>query len=215
MQTLAATFNEYQQSLFNTGSGEIAFAEVLLTSHLGVDTHWLLSKRRQADAMSKPFIGVVHVVIADSGMACHSVVPDAHGVVVPFDADLQISRDGDVLQLEIVVSVLPSWDQTLDRTLNKSWRSASDSSSFNPMMRRVKPGLMYRAFSPVAWKRLAKCRTIESNCNGRAYRMHAHDRMVVLDRLPANELAISPRVLGLSKAIVLSLQAFEQALNRI
>ena len=47
----------------------------------------------------------------------------------------------------------------------------------------------------------------------RAYRMHAHDRMVVLHRLSANEFAISPRVLGLSKAIVLSLQAFEQALN--
>ena len=45
--------------------------------------------------------------------------------------------------------------------------------------------------------------------------MHAHDRMVVLHRLSANELAISPRILGLSEAIVLSLQAFEQALDRV
>lgn len=91
---------EYQQDLFNAESREIAFTEVLLTNHLGVDTHRLLCKRRQADAMSKPFIGIMHVVIADGRVACHSVVPDTHGTVIPFDADLQISRDGDVLLLE-------------------------------------------------------------------------------------------------------------------
>jgi len=45
--------------------------------------------------------------------------------------------------------------------------------------------------------------------------MHAHDRMVVLYRLSANELAISPRVLGLSETIVLGFQAFEQTLDRV
>lgn len=45
--------------------------------------------------------------------------------------------------------------------------------------------------------------------------MDAHDRMVVLHRLSANELAISPRVLSLSETIVLSFQTFEQALDGV
>ena len=77
----------------------------MLAHGLAVDTHWLLCQRCQADTMPKPFIGVVHVIVADSGMTCHSVVPDTHGTIIPFDADLQISRDGYVLRVELLVSV--------------------------------------------------------------------------------------------------------------
>jgi hypothetical protein len=80
---------------------------------------------------------------------------------------------------------------------------------------------MYKAFSPVAWEWSAVCRKEKAirmtTIYGReiAYRMHAHDRMVILHRLSANELAISPRVFGLSETVVLSLQAFKQTLDRI
>ena len=74
--------------LFDTDSREIALAELLLADQLPFDAHRLLCKRRQADTMSEPFVGIVHVVIADGGVACHSVVPDAHGAIVPLDADL-------------------------------------------------------------------------------------------------------------------------------
>jgi hypothetical protein len=47
--------------------------------------------------MSKPFIRIVHVVVADSCVGRYPVVPDAHGAIVPFDANLEISRDGNVL----------------------------------------------------------------------------------------------------------------------
>ena len=52
--------------------------------------------------MSQALFRIVHVVIADGGVACHSVVPDAHGAIIPFDADLQISRNGDVLLLGVL-----------------------------------------------------------------------------------------------------------------
>jgi hypothetical protein len=68
-----------------------------LVHNLALDTHRLLRKRRQANTMSKPFIRIMHIVIADSGMGRHSVVPDTHGAIVPFDANLEISRDGNVL----------------------------------------------------------------------------------------------------------------------
>ena len=40
--------------------------------------------------------------------------------------------------------------ETLSQTLNKSCSKASDSSCFTPMIRFVKPGLIYNAFCPVA-----------------------------------------------------------------
>jgi len=45
--------------------------------------------------------------------------------------------------------------------------------------------------------------------------MHANNRMVILYRLSANELAISPGILSLSKATVLGFQTFEQTLDGV
>jgi hypothetical protein len=49
--------------------------------------------------MSETLVGTVDVVIADSSMARHSVVPNTHGTIIPLDANLQISRNRDVLRL--------------------------------------------------------------------------------------------------------------------
>lgn len=68
------------------------------TRTLALYTHGLLSKRRQANTMSKPFIRIMHVVVADGSVARHSVVPNTNSAVVPFDTDLQIGGDGDVLE---------------------------------------------------------------------------------------------------------------------
>jgi hypothetical protein len=48
--------------------------------------------------MSETFLGIVHVVIAGSSVTSNPVVPDAHGTIVPLDTDLQVGRDGDVLE---------------------------------------------------------------------------------------------------------------------
>jgi hypothetical protein len=47
--------------------------------------------------MSESFVGVVNVVVADSSVACYPVVPDTHGTIVPLHTDLQVGRNGDVL----------------------------------------------------------------------------------------------------------------------
>ena len=94
---LTTKINAYHQSSFSTDLRGIAQTELLLTNQLSIDTHRLLCKRRQANAMSKPFVRIMHVVIADSRVARHSVVPDTHGTIIPFDADLQIGRNRDML----------------------------------------------------------------------------------------------------------------------
>jgi hypothetical protein len=33
------------------------------------------------------------------GVACHSVISETHGTIIPFHADLQISRNSDMLSL--------------------------------------------------------------------------------------------------------------------
>jgi hypothetical protein len=43
--------------------------------------------------------------------------------------------------------------------------------------------------------------------------MHPHNRMIVPHRLPANKLAIAPRILSLSETIMLGFQSFEQAFD--
>lgn len=92
------TCSKYRQFLCNdTNPREIAVADVLLMTQLAIDTNWLLCKRRQANAMAQPFIRIMHVVIANRGVTCHSVVPDIHGTIIPLDADLQISRNRNML----------------------------------------------------------------------------------------------------------------------
>ena len=86
----------------NTEPHRIASAKLLLTTQLAINTHRLLCKRRQAYAMAQSFIRIMHVVIADGGVARHSVVPDTHGTIVPFDAHLQVSRHRDMLRLELL-----------------------------------------------------------------------------------------------------------------
>ena len=103
--------------------------------------------------------------------------------------------------------------------MNKSLRSASDSSSFKPMIRRVKPGLTYNALSPVTW-------TVVSNASMSTitwimcrwtgtYRMHPHNRMAVPHRFPTDEFPIPPCILSLSETIVLGLQSFKQAFDGV
>jgi hypothetical protein len=79
---------------------------------LALDTHRLLCKRRQADAMSETFLGIVHVVIADS-VTSDPVVPDAHGTIVPLDTDLQVGRDGDVLETFVSVCHLGPYIESI------------------------------------------------------------------------------------------------------
>lgn len=57
------------------------------------------------------------------GVACHSVISETHGTTVPFHADLQISRNSDMLSL-FSCQCMAILKRILDRTLNKSWRSA-------------------------------------------------------------------------------------------
>lgn len=94
---LTTKLNAYHQSSFSTDLCEIAQTELLLANQLSIDTHRLLCKRRQADAMSEAFIRIMHIVIADRCVACHSVVPDTHGSIIPFDAHLQVSRNRNML----------------------------------------------------------------------------------------------------------------------
>lgn len=42
--------------------------------------------------------GVVDIIIRDGSMGCHSIVPQRYGLIVPLDSDLQVCRDGDVLE---------------------------------------------------------------------------------------------------------------------
>jgi hypothetical protein len=62
-----------------------------------MNTHRLFCKCRQANTVPQALIGTVYVVVTDGSMTRDSVVPDAHGAIVPFDADLQVSCNGDVL----------------------------------------------------------------------------------------------------------------------
>jgi hypothetical protein len=45
------------------------------------------------------------------------------------------------------------------------------------------------------------------------HRMHPHNRMVIPHRLPANKLAIPPRILRLSETIMLGFKSSEQAFD--
>jgi hypothetical protein len=62
-----------------------------------MNAYRLFRKCRQTDAMSQPFLDIVNVVITDGSVTGDSVVPDAYCAIVPLDADLEISCDGDVL----------------------------------------------------------------------------------------------------------------------
>lgn len=68
-----------------------------LSSTESMNTHRLSCKCRQANTMPQAIIGTVYVVVTDGSMTRDPVVPDAHGAIVPFDANLEISRDGNVL----------------------------------------------------------------------------------------------------------------------
>jgi hypothetical protein len=47
--------------------------------------------------MSESFVGILNIVVANSGMASHPIVPHTDGTIVPLDTDLQVCRNGDVL----------------------------------------------------------------------------------------------------------------------
>ena len=59
-----------------------------LSSTESMNTHRLSCKCRQANTMPQALIGIVYVVVTDGSMTRDSVVPDAHGAIVPLDADL-------------------------------------------------------------------------------------------------------------------------------
>lgn len=68
--------------------------------------------------MSQAFLRVVDVVVADRGMGGHAVVPKCHGAVVPFDTDLDVRSNGDVLERYVSVDWLETdpFTQQFSRT---------------------------------------------------------------------------------------------------
>jgi hypothetical protein len=99
-------------------------------------------------------------------MSGNSVIPQRNSLVIPFEADLQVLAVGDVLSnisnspshklpKLFVVRVDGNKDGTETKrkwqlTVKSSFKSASDSSSFNPSILFVNPGFTNSAFSPVA-----------------------------------------------------------------
>jgi hypothetical protein len=70
--------------------------------------------------MSETFLGVVNVVVTDRSVTSNPVVPDAHGTIVPLDTDLQVGRDGDVLETSVSVCDLePILRAYLEQELEK------------------------------------------------------------------------------------------------
>lgn len=87
----------------------------------------------------------MHVVIADSGVARHSVVPDTHGTIISLHAALQISRDGDMLHIHYqCVSILNADVASyLGTSVGEARRTPR---LFSSMIRRVKPRWLSKAF---------------------------------------------------------------------
>lgn len=114
----------------------------------------LLRLRSNTESMPEPFLRIVHVIVRDGRVGRDAIVPERHGAVVPADTDLEVLALGDVLaacQKENLCISDRGAGGKLWLTLNRSFRIASDSSSFSPTMRFVKPGLTKRAFWPVTF----------------------------------------------------------------
>jgi hypothetical protein len=71
-----------------------------------MNAYRLFCKCHQTDAMSETFLGIMHIVITDGSVTGDSVVPDADCAIVPFDADLQISGNGNVLYQFTVLALV-------------------------------------------------------------------------------------------------------------
>src|ERR1700761_5421631 len=92
-------------------------------------------------------------------------------------------------------------------TLNSNCRSASDSSSFKPIILFVNPGLTNRTFWPVAYWGGKSASAPKGNIE-ETYWVYSHDWVLRENWLAANEFTISPRILCLRKSTVLGSEPF-------
>jgi hypothetical protein len=82
----------------------------------------------------------------------------------------------------------------------------------------LKPALMYKAFSLVAWRSSVWCQSNEPSerlLGQRTHWMHTKNRMAIPHWLPADEMTVPSRILSLPEAMVLDFQTFEQTLDGI
>ena len=192
------------------------------THYLALHTHRLLPKRRNTEPMPQSLLWIGHVIIRYSRVRRHAIIPQGDRAVIPLHTYLNVSRVGDVLFGTLVTRMYGNnkdsgWDHLL--TLKRRPNKASDSSSFSPMIRLVKPGCTNRAFCPVTCTPpLAATHPANITLTPRSvstYRMHPYNRMLRFHRLPAYKLPIPPRALGLPEPVMLCPQPLQQLLDRL
>ena len=99
--------------------------------------------------MTQALLGIVDIVVRNGCVSCDTIVPQCDSSFLPTDSCLEVLALRNVLR-PCQQKRLADVARVVRLTLNKSFKSASDSSCFRPMMRLVKPGLTKRAFWPVA-----------------------------------------------------------------
>lgn len=171
----------------------------------------LISQCGQANTMSESFLWTVHVVIINSCMRSHTVVPESNRPFLPFHSGLEVLACRNMLKSTII------------RSLNRK----TDSGSIIPWKagqgERQTPQLWAQWFSlwTLDWytelSALLPTRSV-SHCGiyqtrFETYRMYSHYRVLRLYRLPTNMFAISPGVFGLGKSAVLRFKALQQCLD--
>lgn len=60
---------------------------------------WLVSQRRDPEAVAQALLGTVDVLIRDGCVRCHAVIPKAHDALFPSDRDPEVLAVLDVLFL--------------------------------------------------------------------------------------------------------------------
>ncbi len=125
-----------------------------------IDTNRSLSQSRYAESMPKSFTRNGDIVVRYGSMRCRPVIPQRNRLVIPFETDLQVLPRRDVLfMIRRCPKISCSHEATCWKlTVNNNFKSASLSSSFNPSILFVNPGLINNAFSPVTgWTRTMGC----------------------------------------------------------
>jgi hypothetical protein len=136
-----------------------------------INTHWLLPQSGNAEPMALALILIVKVVVRDGSMGGDPVIPQRNCLIIPLDANLDILALGNVLQ---GFSQIRRVNSEVRHTLKSNCSMASDSSSFNPTILFVKPGLTNKAFSPVAYGYQLRSRKVWNQ----KYRVNSNDRVL-------------------------------------
>lgn len=105
-----------------------------------------LRQGRDAEPLTKAFALIANIIVRDGRVCRNAVVPQGNSPVIPLDTRLDVLALGNMLQRDYISIIQRVRGQKFERTLYSNCRMASDSSSFNPTIRRVNPGLTKRTF---------------------------------------------------------------------